>query len=271
MADTQYTFDTQSNSYFNGRDLRVTDAIGNTIVLNERESMCAVNVKDETPRQQWPDAARAAAEKIGDAALERIYDEVKGEFWAWAKDAAERFDFPNIYQEGRDGGWLAVDGTEELTGALIIDPGDDEDMRDLRDRFLAFAFEVEGSIDDGWRQEFYGKLEAAAAEKQAADNGSAASPAGPNPDHYEVYAETELIWIGAALYTDDAIYIPIATADGQMGYAINAPSGGRQEFLYFNPSTDTDDGKPNVFVYGGEACNPDNDEPFNHYTVLEDD
>jgi hypothetical protein len=93
----------------------------------------------------------------------------------------------------------------------------------------------------------------------------------PNPDHFDIHTEKLPEWIGPAIYTDDAIYIPVAFADGQMGYAVNSPTGGRQEFIYLNPSSETDDGKPNVFLYHGPVGNPVDDAPQHHYLVLVDE
>ncbi|HKT83991.1 MAG TPA: hypothetical protein VJQ84_09180, partial [Solirubrobacterales bacterium] len=93
----------------------------------------------------------------------------------------------------------------------------------------------------------------------------------PNRDHFDIHTEKLPEWIGPAIYTDDAIYVPVAFADGQMGYAVNSPTGGRQEFIYLNPSGETDDGKPNVFLYHGPVGDPVDDTPQHHYLVLVDE
>lgn len=92
-----------------------------------------------------------------------------------------------------------------------------------------------------------------------------------NPDLFEIFSEDRVDWIGAAIYTPAAIYIPVFFADGQVGYAVNSPTGDRQEFLYFNPSSDEEGGEPNVFVYQGPLGSPDHDGAVHHYLVLEDD
>jgi hypothetical protein len=91
-----------------------------------------------------------------------------------------------------------------------------------------------------------------------------------NPDCFEVFAEDRVDWIGAAISTESATYIPIVFADGQVGYAVNSSTGDRQEYLYFNPSSDDDGGEPNVFVYQGPVGSPDQDGAVHHYLVLEE-
>ena len=91
-----------------------------------------------------------------------------------------------------------------------------------------------------------------------------------NPDLFEVFAADRVDWIGAPVYTERATYIPIMFADGYVGYAVNSPTGDRQEYLYFNPSSGEDAVDPNVFVYQGPVGQPDQDGAVHHYLVLED-
>jgi len=91
------------------------------------------------------------------------------------------------------------------------------------------------------------------------------------PDNYEVFCDAEIVWMGAAIVTDDSVtYIPYATARGQVGYVVRSNDGDRQELIYLNASTGTDDGEPNVFLYQGESGDPANDEPSRYYLVAED-
>lgn len=157
--DTLYTFDTERNSYFAGHDLRVRwDDRSLSILVNAKEGMLAVNVKDNDTFHNLPLQAQAAAKKIGDEATQVIYERSQRDFWDWAGTACKDHGFETVYQEGRTGGWLAVAGTEHLDGRDLIEP--DEDEQDIRDRFLAFAFEVEMAIENegGYKQQFYAAL-----------------------------------------------------------------------------------------------------------------
>lgn len=163
MADSQYKFSAEQNQYFLGADLFVTDKTGHTITVNIKDGMLAVEVKDSTIFAHWPADVRDASERLTDAQGEAVYERVQHEFWLWAKDAAERYKFEGIDQVGHSGGWLAVEGTRDFEPAHLIEPVEGEEGdADLRDRFLAFAFEVERSIDEDWRPQFYEALKAAA-------------------------------------------------------------------------------------------------------------
>ena len=53
--------------------------------------------------------------------------------------------------------------------------------------------------------------------------------------------------------TDEVVYIPFVE-DGKVGYRLEWPNG-KTSYLILNPSSETDDGQPNVFVY--ESRTPD--------------
>lgn len=89
------------------------------------------------------------------------------------------------------------------------------------------------------------------------------------PENFEVFSDSEIVWMGEAIYDGSAaIYIPCAMANGQMGYCVRSVDGNQSEFLYLNPSTDSQ-GEPNVFVYKGESNDPAHDPPLHHYRVAE--
>jgi hypothetical protein len=69
------------------------------------------------------------------------------------------------------------------------------------------------------------------------------------PDNIEVFSETEIVWMGAAVEGETVRYVPVAMADGRMGYCVCSLSGDQQEFLYLKPSTE--DLGPCAFVYQG--------------------
>jgi hypothetical protein len=169
MADAQYTFDSQRNSYYNGADLRVTETgTGNTIIVNEKDGMLAVNVKDDSTVHHFPPDVKVAFDQLGESKAQAIYAGLVEEWWRWADDLAQTYDFSGVFSAGRSSGWCAVDGTQHISGAELIDPtASDEDAAALtaeRDKFLAFAFEAAQSIEDDWLPQFYEQLKAAAAE-----------------------------------------------------------------------------------------------------------
>jgi hypothetical protein len=158
MADAQYTFDTVPNSYFRGTDLRVTDGTEHTIIVNEKDGMLGVNVKDEQTVQSFPADVMEAWNRLPEQRRQQVYEGVLEEYWRWVADLAETYDFKGVSQEGRGGGWLCVVGLN-IDGGDLIEP--DDEARDERDRFLAFAFEAERAIEDDWRGQLYDAFKAA--------------------------------------------------------------------------------------------------------------
>jgi len=63
--------------------------------------------------------------------------------------------------------------------------------------------------------------------------------------------------------TDAGVYYEPFVYDGRVGYRVASTDGQRQTYVYFNPSTGSNDldHKPNVFVYQGEDNDPNSDEP----------
>jgi hypothetical protein len=70
--------------------------------------------------------------------------------------------------------------------------------------------------------------------------------------------------------TSGVQYVPFIAEDGRVGYECTEVATGKFEFLYFNPSNETDDGVANVFIYQGTENDPSNDTPHVHFTVLDD-
>jgi hypothetical protein len=56
------------------------------------------------------------------------------------------------------------------------------------------------------------------------------------------------------IHDTDVTYTPFVTPEGRIGYIV-VWADGRTSYLYLNPSTETDDGQPNVFVYEGPSPN----------------
>jgi hypothetical protein len=63
------------------------------------------------------------------------------------------------------------------------------------------------------------------------------------------------------------VYVPWYR-DGAIGFRVER-GGHPDEYIYLNPSDDTDDGQPNVFVYQGTAGDPNCDGPQHFYMVQE--
>ena len=164
MADSQYTFDTQPNSYFMGQDLQVTDGTGHTIIVNIKDDMWAVNVKDDATVDSFPPDVLRAFNRLNETTIQRIYDDTVREYWDWASDRVGAYDFGGICQLGREGGWLAVEGSTHMFPEMI-EP-DSAEAREARDRFLAFAFEVERAIEDDWRPQYFDALKAEAGKPE---------------------------------------------------------------------------------------------------------
>lgn len=62
------------------------------------------------------------------------------------------------------------------------------------------------------------------------------------------------------------IYRAWVGLDGQVGYRCTFPDK-RVTYVYLNPTTESDDGVPTVFVYSGGQGEPAHDEPIVHVTV----
>jgi cephalosporin-C deacetylase-like acetyl esterase len=70
------------------------------------------------------------------------------------------------------------------------------------------------------------------------------------------------------IITPDCTYEP--WTDGHaVGYRVMR--GERVEYIYLNPSGETDDGQPTVFVYHGTAGDSSEDRPVTHFEVLTHD
>jgi hypothetical protein len=134
-----YIFNTKPNSYFQGCDLRCerTDT-HDVVLLNVKDDMWAVNVKDDLVFSQYPADVRAAANVLPEGIVDGIAERVKNEWWEEADHAADERGFSGVFSAGRSSGWCAVGGTENWDGSDIIEPG--EEMREERDKFLALAF-----------------------------------------------------------------------------------------------------------------------------------
>jgi hypothetical protein len=194
MSDSDgYTFSRVSNNYFNGHDLHVVErATGRVVSLNERDGMLAVSVKDRETVHDLPVAARDAYDKIGEPAAQVIYDGLKEDFWRWAEECAERYEFDGVTQAGRSGGWMCVKGSEHLADNLIEPDPDEEGEHDARNRFLACVFEIVGAIEDDWRPQFHDALVSAARDLGAAQDAAA-----------EIRREREPIKVLAMLWIND--------------------------------------------------------------------
>lgn len=171
MTAERYTFNTAPNAYYLGADLRVTNiSSGETIRLNIKDGLWAIDVKDHGTFHTMPQDARKAAEQLGEEATQRIYDEIRDGFWLEANNRALASGFSEVFSAGHSGGWLAVAGTSDFDLSILLNPDepideDDAAAKDLADRFLHFAFQTVASIED-FRNEFHAALLTEAAQPQ---------------------------------------------------------------------------------------------------------
>lgn len=179
MSDARYTFSRTDNNYFDGHDLHIADReSGVTITVNRKEDMLAVNVKDEGTIHTEPPQVQDAARKLGDDAVNVVYEHSAEHYWTWASmDLAGNHGFDTVYALGRSGGWLAVAGTDMISDEEIVEapePGSPWA------RFLALAFEAVAEIET-YRESFRLELGEAAAGLSEADNEAARIRAASEP------------------------------------------------------------------------------------------
>jgi hypothetical protein len=177
MTDTQYTFDTERNDYFNGTDLRVTETgTDKTISLNVKDDLLAVEVKDHQTRNFWPEDVQAAADAISEQKLEALYESAQTAYWEASQAAASEAGLGQVYGAGRSGGWMAVDGSKPYSLQDIIDPDEGEEGdADFAARFLRFAFERVDDIEYH-RGLFFDAVKEAAAEPEPEPDPVGAEP-----------------------------------------------------------------------------------------------
>jgi hypothetical protein len=68
------------------------------------------------------------------------------------------------------------------------------------------------------------------------------------------------------IVTPDGTYTPFLAPDGRVGYVFVFPDG-RTTFVYCNPSTENDDGQPNVFIYQGASTDIEHGLPIVYVDV----
>ena len=190
MSDTRYTFSRADNNYFDGHDLHIVDrGSGATITVNRKEEMLAVNVKDEGTIHTEPTPVREAARKLGDDAVNVVYERVAESYWTWATmDLAGNHGFDTVHALGRSGGWMAVSGTENIEDGEISESPDPESPWG---RFLALAFEAVAEIET-YRERFRADLGEAATGLSEAHNEAA-----------RIRAASEPIKVLAVMWIDD--------------------------------------------------------------------
>lgn len=81
----------------------------------------------------------------------------------------------------------------------------------------------------------------------------------------------DLEFIGHAITDDfsETTFTPVlCNATGIVGF--KCERAGRTEYIYLNPTDQSDDGKPNVFLYQGPTGDPVWDTPQHFYPIDED-
>ena len=164
ITEGRYTFHTDLNSpYFQGANLQIDDdETRRAIIVNIKDDMWAVEVKDDIPRRNWPADVQTAADEIDDSEVEHVYETICDDFWSWAScSLPSDHGFETAEPAGRSAGWLAVPGSCQRFPE-IIEPSSPE-AREARDGFLALAFEAVEQIDAYYRPELYAALKRTAA------------------------------------------------------------------------------------------------------------
>lgn len=145
---TNYIFNTQANSYFQGQDLRVEDTKTHRVILiNVKDGMWALSVKSEWNLTQRSQAVQRAADNLTDQTLEHLEEASKDFFWREAEALAANHGLTDgVYQEGRSGGWLCVGDTRDWE---LVHPGEPvtDGERTAVERFLGFCFEADDLRD----------------------------------------------------------------------------------------------------------------------------
>jgi hypothetical protein len=84
---------------------------------------------------------------------------------------------------------------------------------------------------------------------------------------HRLHPPTKWLSEQTAYDTDAGVYYEPFVYDGRVGYRVASTDGMRQTYVYFNPSTGSDDGVPTVFIYQGEDNDPAIDEPDCHIVI----
>jgi hypothetical protein len=96
-----YIFNTEANSYFNGQDIRIENTTTHEVILvNVKDGMWAVNVKDDTSFNDHPADVQNAITVLPDAVVEGIEQQIKQDWWEGANVVADEHGFADIYIAG---------------------------------------------------------------------------------------------------------------------------------------------------------------------------
>lgn len=143
-----YTFDTEPNAYFLGQDVRVTDhANGATILVNVKDGMWAVNVKDDVIHASYPRDIQNALDTISEREAASAYNAAIESWWDDAQSSASERGFEDgVNTAGRSSGWMALPDTSDWEPTMLLSPKGQLELT-RRDRFLSLGFEVVANID----------------------------------------------------------------------------------------------------------------------------
>lgn len=229
-----YTFDTKPNSYFQGRDVRVSsEKRGGTVILNEKDGMWAVNVKDDETLRDYPADVQLAIANLPEGVIEGIAERVREQWWREANELADNHDFEDgVTQEGREGGWMAVINTKTWEPSTLLDPSEPWEERD-RNRFLALAFDAIANMDHA-RQNFFTEVREAHQELQ-----------------HELLAASE--WVGAHVRSLDGENFVIGLVTVRNGRPIFT-NGTSSRFSFANEVTLIDKGSSQLAYSECQGC-----------------
>lgn len=157
-----YSFGSESNSYFNGRDEVITRDDDARIKVNIKDGMWAVNVKAHAIASTMPADVQNAISNLPDSVLQVAEDQAREGWWIAVQEIAVSHGFDKVYSAGRSGGWMAVNGTQDWHPNELFEPEEDDDSIE---RFLALAFDAVASIESA-REDFYYRVREAFGELQ---------------------------------------------------------------------------------------------------------
>jgi len=214
---SEYTFDSQASSYFQGRDLRVTrQEDDRTIIVNRKEGFWGLDVKSEWIRSQRSAAVQTAADNLTDGLLSGIEQQEIDFFWRDAERLAATHGFSGtVFGEGRSGGWLCLDDTRTFESDTPIEPTGEE--KETVARWLNFCFDADDLRITA--EAYFDDLILAANQ------------------HLQVELAPYADWVGAEVQTLDGAIIKVARVEVRNGRPALMPEKPAKVFSFANEAT----------------------------------
>lgn len=210
-----YTFGKEPNAYFHGQDMTITRDDGETIKVNRKDDMWAVNVKYDGTYHDLPPTCRLAVDNLPEGIVSGIEQQARENFWRDARMLAEENGYSDIFSAGRSGGWLCVDKTRTWESPNPAEPTDDE--REQVEDWIAFCFEAVALIDQA-EGGFRGDLRDAQQDLQI---------------ELSTYAD----WVGAKVRTLDGETFKVARIEVRNGRVTLMPEKPAKAFSFATEAT----------------------------------